>query len=215
MYKSRSEGLQALVALQRERVESAAAIIEQFIGGIENQVGMLASVPAGNTLEQRRVDFLRVLRQVPAITELSYLDSEGREQLKASRLAMDRLASELDLSQDPKFRNARANKRYVSPVYFRKASEPYLTIAMAGPGLAPGVIVAEVSAKTIWDVISRMNRGMAGTAYVLDEQGLIIAHRDIALALNNTDVSRFPMLPWRSKGCVIQRSRSPASPATT
>src|SRR5215510_3550240 len=75
MYKSRSEGLQALVASQRERVESAAAIIEQFIGGIENQVGMLASVPAVNTLEQRRVDFLRALRQVPAITELSYLDS--------------------------------------------------------------------------------------------------------------------------------------------
>ena len=192
MYKSRSEGRETLVALQRERAESAAALIEQFIRGIEGQVGAVASLPAGTTLDQRRAEFLRVLRQAPAITELSYLDSEGREQLKASRLAMDRLASELDMSQDPKFGNARANKRYVSPVYFRKVSEPYLTIAMAGPGLAPGAVVAEVSAKAIWDVISRMNRGMAATAYVLDEQGLIIAHRDIELALNKTDLNRLP-----------------------
>ena len=191
MYKSLSEGRETLVALQRERAQSAAAIIEQFIGGIESQVGAVASMPAESTLDQRRADFVRVLRQTPAITELSYLDSEGREQLKASRLAMDRLASGLDLSQDPKFVNARANKRYVSPMYFRKMSEPYLTIAMAGPGLAPGVIVAEVSAKTIWDVISRMNRVTAATAYVVDERGLIIAHRNIELALNKTDVNRF------------------------
>ena len=49
-----------------------------------------------------------------------------------SRLAMDTLASGADLSQEPKFAHARANKRYFSPVYFRKESEPYLTLAIAG-----------------------------------------------------------------------------------
>jgi len=99
IYNSRNESREALVALQRERAECAAALIEHFVQGIESQVGAAASVPPGNTVEQRRADFLRVLRQTPEITELSYFDSEGREQLKASRLAMDRLASGLDLSQ--------------------------------------------------------------------------------------------------------------------
>ena len=70
----------------------------------------------------------------------------------------------------------RANKRYLSPVYFRKESEPYLTLAIAGTGRSAGVTVAEVNLKFIWDVISRIHVGKAGAAYVVDERGLLIAH---------------------------------------
>jgi len=90
-------------------------------------------VPAGN-LEPRRLDFLRLLRQAHDIIEVSYIDTNGREQIKSSRLAMDKLSSETDFSQDPKFTQARANKRYVSPVYFRRESEPYISLAIAGSG---------------------------------------------------------------------------------
>ena len=57
-------------------------------------------------LEPRRLDFLRLLRQVPDISEVSYIDANGREHIKTSRLAMDKLASEMDFSQDPKFTQA-------------------------------------------------------------------------------------------------------------
>ena len=115
-----------------------------------------------------------------------------------SRLAMDTLASGADLSQEPKFAHARANKRYFSPVYFRKESEPYLTLAIAGSGRSSGVTVAEVNLKFIWDVISRIHVGKAGAAYVVDERGLLIAHPDIGIVLAQ-DRSRpgFPTLLWR------------------
>ena len=147
-------------------------------------------LPAGSGLEQRRFDFLRLLRQAPAITEVSYLDSDGREQIKVSRLAMDTMANGGDLSQEPKFAEARAKKRYFSPVYFRKESEPYLTLAIAGAGKTSGVTVAEVNLKFIWDVISRIHVGKAGAAYVVDERGLLIAHPDIGIVLRKTDLSR-------------------------
>ena len=191
MYYSYGESRQALVAVQREKAQGAAAVIEQFVKEIESQVGWATGfLPAGSGLEQRRFDFLRLLRQAPAITEVSYIDSDGREQIKVSRLAMDKLAGEADMSQDPKFAHARANKRYVSPVYFRKESEPYLTMAIAGAGRSGGVTVAEVNLKFIWDVVSRIHVGKAGAAYVVDERGLLIAHPDIGVVLRKTDLSR-------------------------
>src|SRR5262249_30641616 len=133
MYYSYGESREALVAVQREKAQGAAAVIEQFVKEIEGQVGWATGfLPSGSGLDQRRFDFLRLLRQAPAVTEVSYLDADGREQIKVSRLAMDTLASGADLSQEPKFTKARANKRYLSPVYFRKESEPYITLAMAG-----------------------------------------------------------------------------------
>ena len=94
------------------------------------------------------------------------------------------------MSQDRKFTEARANKRYFSPVYFRKELEPYLTLAMAGPGKNSAVTVAEVNLKFIWDVISRIHVGQAGAAYVVDERGFLIAHPDIGIVLRKTDLSR-------------------------
>jgi len=191
MYYSYGESREALIAVQREKAQGAAAVIEQFVKEIESQVGWATGfLPAGSGLEQRRFDFLRLLRQAPAITEVSYIDSDGREQIKVSRLAMDKLAGEADLSQDPKFVHARANKRYVSPVYFRKESEPYLTMAIAGAGRSGGVTVAEVNLKFIWDVISRIHVGKAGAAYVVDQRGLLIAHPDIGVVLRKTDLTR-------------------------
>ena len=193
MYYSYGESRQALIAVQREKAQGAAAVIEQFIKEIEGQVGWATGfVPAGSGLEQRRFDFLRLLRQAPAITEVSYLDGDGREQIRVSRLAMDTLGSGADLSQEPKFAHARANKRYLSQVYFRKESEPYLTMAIAGAGRAAGVTVAEVNLKFIWDVISRIHVGKAGAAYVVDERGLLIAHPDIGVVLRKTDLNRLP-----------------------
>jgi hypothetical protein len=123
MYYSYGESREALIAVQREKAQGAAALIEQFVKEIEGQVGWATGfLPTGSDLEQRRVDFLRLLRQAPAITEVSYLDADGREQIKISRLVTDRLASGTDLSREPKFAEARAKKRYFSPVYFREWS---------------------------------------------------------------------------------------------
>src|SRR5262249_11201474 len=60
----------SLIRIQREQAESAAAKIGQFITEIENDLGWTTQLPLlpGN-VEQRRLDALRLMRQVPAITE--------------------------------------------------------------------------------------------------------------------------------------------------
>jgi signal transduction histidine kinase len=180
----------SLIRIQREQAEAAAAKIGQFIKEIESQIGWTTQLPwSAATIEQRRFDALRLLRQVPAITELAQLDASGHEQLRVSRLAMDVIASNTDFSKDPKFTEAVRNKVYYGPVYFRRESEPYMTLSMAGTRKDAGVSVAEVNLKLIWDVVSQIKVGEHGQAYVVDATGRLVAHPDISLVLRNTDLS--------------------------
>ncbi|MDO8479108.1 MAG: GAF domain-containing protein [Candidatus Rokubacteria bacterium] len=193
VYFSYQESKQALVTLQREKALGAASRIEQFIQEVERQIGWTTQpsiVAPAAAMEQRRADYFRLFRQVPPITEVSYIDPEGREQLRVSRLAMDVVGSGTDLSQDPRFRDPKKGRTYFSLVYFRKESEPYMTIALAGSGDKAGVTVAEVNLKFIWDVVSKIKIGKAGHAYVVDSRGHLIAHPDISLVLKKTDLSR-------------------------
>ena len=188
---SYEEHIAALVRIQREQAETAATKIGQFIKEIEGQLGWTTQLPwTATAMEQRRFDALRLLRQVPAITELSQIDSSGREQLRVSRLAMDVVGSQTDFSNDAKFTEAVAHKVYYGPVYFRRESEPYMTLSLAGARRDGGVSVAEVNLKFIWEVVSQIKVGRLGQAYVVDASGRLIAHPDISLVLRNTDFSR-------------------------
>ena len=180
----------SLIRIQREQASAAANKISQFIREIESQIGWTTLLPwSEGALEQRRFDGRRLLRQVPAITEFSQLDAAGREQLRVSRLAMDVVGSQIDFSKEPKFQEAVARKVYYGPVYFRRESEPYMTLSLAGSRRDAGVAVAEVNLRFIWDVVSQIKVGERGRAYLIDAHGRLIAHPDISLVLRNTDLS--------------------------
>src|SRR5262245_40759981 len=126
IYFSYVENKAALVDLQREKALGVATKIEQFVREVEHQLAWTTEpvlAAPGAALEQRRFDYLRLQRQVLAVTEASYLDKQGREQLRVSRLAMDVTGSGKDYSRDPVFREPRAGRTYYSPVTFRKDSE--------------------------------------------------------------------------------------------
>ena len=181
----------ALIRIQREQAEAAAAKISQFIKEIESQLGWTTQLPwSAGSMEERRFDALRLLKQVPAITELAQINSTGKERLRVSRLAMDVVDSGVDLSSEPKFTEAVAHKVYYGPVYFRRESEPYMTLSLAGTRKDAGVSIAEVNLKLIWDVVSQIKVGERGHAYVVGSQGRLIAHPDISLVLRNTDMSK-------------------------
>ncbi len=182
---------QALGRLQQEQANSAADKVGQFINEIERQIGWTTHPQwATAPVDQRRFDFIRLQRQVPAITELTQIDGAGREQLKVSRLAMDVVGSNADLSQDPRFTEVQNKRVWYSPVYLRKESEPYMSISLARTGRRSGATAAEVNLKLIWDVVSAIKAGEKGYAYVVDRDGRLIAHPDISLVLRNTNLSK-------------------------
>ncbi len=176
--------------IQREQAKSAADKIGQFLNEItaglawETQLSL-----SDSTLDEWQFDAVRLLHQVPALTEIVQLDATGREQYRMSREAPDVIASHADHSQEAAFIQAMANKVYYGPVYFIDESQPYMTIAMAGIRPEFGVIVGQVNLTFIWDVISQIKVGKHGQAYVVDEATRLIAHPDISQVLRKTDMS--------------------------
>jgi len=176
--------------LQQEKALAAAERIEQFVRTIEQQLAF-AGLPqwGGPGEEQRRIEYLRLLRQAPAVTDVASIDQAGLERLQVSRLAMNTSESGRDRSADPAFVYAKPGASYFGQVYFRQGTEPYMTIAVRSAGPSGLVTVAEVNLKLIWDVVSRMRIGKAGKAYVVDSGGQLIADPDIGLVLKKTNLS--------------------------
>ena len=192
---SYNQARSAALDVQEEKARSAAVRVGEFLTEIETQLGWTTGAEWRFAKpDQQRYDFVRLLRQVPAITELSYLDGQGKEQLKVSRLEPDSVGSGKDFSQDPRFTQAVADKTWFSPVEFRRGSEPYMRIALAHVGRQPGVTVADVNFKLIWDVISAIRVGDKGYAFVVDGKGRLIAHPDLSLVLRDTDFSKLPQV---------------------
>jgi signal transduction histidine kinase len=197
LYSSYRDNKAAVVRLQKEKAASAALRIEHFIRQIEWQVGWASHpvfIAQEQTAEQRRLDFLWLLRQVPSVSEVSYLDATGKEQLRVSRLGVDEVRSQKDYSTEPKFLQAMTGKNYFGPVYFLQHSEPYMTLAMKRLGQSAGVTVAELNLKLVWDVVSQIKAGQKGYAYVVDSHGILIAHPDISLVLQKSDLSKLPQV---------------------
>jgi signal transduction histidine kinase len=214
------ESTAALGALQREKANAAAYRIEQFIRGIEHEIGWTTlprALESVSVVEQRRIEFLKLLRQAPPVTEVQWIDPRGREQLRLSRLAMDAAGSGADFSRQARFVEARKGRTYFSPVYFRKETEPYMTIARSAGVTEGGVTSIDVNLKFVWDVVSEIRIGKAGVAYVVDSAGYLIAHPDISLVLQKLDWSSMPQVAAARSNVqerVIARDRSGADVLT-
>jgi signal transduction histidine kinase len=190
IYFSHQEHRAALLRIEYEKALVAASKIEQFTRGVEREVTTLARSPwAGRSMSaaERQFEFRRTLARLHAITEITRVDAAGREQLRVSRIALDAINSKADRSGSPAYAAARARGRYFSPVYFRMESEPYMTVAASSPD--GGVVSAEVNLKLMWEVVSDIAVGRAGYAYAVDSNGRLIAHPDISLVLQKTELA--------------------------
>lgn len=189
-----ASGQQDLRALRSQilqmQAEGIADKLAQFIKESESQIGWTTQLSStAGTTDQRRFDALRLLRQVPAITELSQLDAEGKEFLKVSRLAMDVVDSGKDYSKEANFTETVARKVYYGPVHMRRESEPYMTLGMTSKGFNAVVSLVELNLKPMWDVVRQTKVGDRGVAYVVDARGRIIAHPDFNVGKTLRDLS--------------------------
>jgi signal transduction histidine kinase len=209
LYFAYRETQRAIVRVERAKAVAAAGRIEQFLKDIEQQVRETTRTASDDPdasqvgtaklgfrqglgaalAEQRELDFLRILRNVPAVAELGHLDLAGKEQLRVSRLDPDVVGSQEDFSQAPRFVEARAGKTYWSPVHLRNESEPYVTLAVPVGKYAVEVTTAEVSLGPILKIVSQIEVGPGGYAYVVDARNHLAAHPDSRVLRSKRDLS--------------------------
>jgi class 3 adenylate cyclase/HAMP domain-containing protein len=205
----------ALKRLQTKEAVAAAAGIAQFVDEIEGRVAS-AVRPLWGTgadgLEQRQEAYFSLLRLAPAISQVSYVDRSGNRFVGLSRVATYVPGIPADKYEIEASRLAGPDRPYRSEVYFRDGSEPHMRIGVADHDPSGGITVAEVDLTFIRDVISRIQVGRAGVAYVVDGNGRLIAYPDISPVLQQTDLSDRPQVQAaRASDPVGRADRDPVS----
>ena len=169
---------------------AAAARIQGFLDGVRSEMQWAVQLPWTDAgVEDHRIDALRLLRQVPAITELALIDGAGIERLAVSRIRPDALAPSVDRSTDPAVIGARSARSWYGPVTLNRGTEPYMTLAVAGNRPSVGVAIAQINLTLIWDVIAAIQIEKSGMAFVSDSNGRLVAHPNLDLVLQGVNES--------------------------
>ncbi|HET9580159.1 MAG TPA: ATP-binding protein [Usitatibacter sp.] len=192
------ESRQAAAELQRAEARAAAERIGQFLEGIERQVIDVSALPWTSGLlglEERRDEYHRMMKLVPAITEVSNVAPEGREQLRVSRAALDEIGTGRDLAKLEAFTGARANAPFYSAAFFREGSIPRITLAVRDAGNINGAVtLVELNLKFVGDVVGQIRVGRNGFVYAVDSEDKLVAHPDLGLVVRRPDLSAYTPL---------------------
>ena len=200
IYFAYQEAYDHLASLQLEKARDAAYRIEQFVVQIQRQMDWTTlsnTAHDEDSLAQQRIEYTRLLRTSPAISEVTWMDANGFEQLRISRFAVDRVRSGIDWSKEDSFHAVKEGKAYFGPVYFVKDTEPYITIARPALG---GVLQTEVNLKYVWDVVPQIKMGVKGLAYVVDSLGTLVVHPEVSMVLKRSNLMSLPQVQSMNQG---------------
>jgi putative methionine-R-sulfoxide reductase with GAF domain len=169
--------------------EVAASIQEKF-NTLETSAEF--ADPSGTSAEQQENVLENLLALQPAFRQVALLNTNGRPVSQASRLSS--IGSQFeDQYKVDLLTTAQQGQRYISPVYIDGAtSEPLVLIGIPVQdvfGDFKGVLIAELNLKFMWELVDQMSVGETGYAYVVDDQGNLIAFGDTARVLAGENVS--------------------------
>ncbi|MFO1110622.1 MAG: adenylate/guanylate cyclase domain-containing protein [Bradyrhizobium sp.] len=169
----------SLIDGMAEKADATARRIEQAMSDLERQTSWVTRASANQfTPEQRRVDYTQLLNQVPAVSQLSFISAQGREELRLSRAGGVSFGSTVDFSRDVRFSEALARgATNFSQAYFRDG-RPFISLTMAHTGYSGagiGVTVAEIDLQFLSDYLGDTQVSRNAVAYVVDPQGLVLA----------------------------------------
>jgi putative methionine-R-sulfoxide reductase with GAF domain len=173
--------------------KTVAGSIQEKFSVLETAVEFGNPVTADSETKQTILDSLLGLQ--PAFRQLALLNTTGQQVAQISRLSSS-LSSQFNdqLKGEDVLARTKDGQRYISPVYIDEAtSEPLVAIAVPAQnvfGDFQGVLVAELNLKFMWDLVDQLKVGETGYAYVVDNQGNLIAFGDTARVLSGENVKQ-------------------------
>ena len=183
------ESLGHIETTQELQADNAAREIGSYLALIRTGLSEVAKMPWGEPgfgIAERRQEYYRLMQLVPAITELQTVDLLGREHLLVSRMQTDRYAQGT-LVELPDLASIRISQSLRDGKTFFRDELPMVRLfAFDGQD----VIVATVDLRRLSDIVSRIQAGEGGLAYVVDAQGLLIAHPRATHVLAKRDLSQ-------------------------
>lgn len=180
----------AVEALQALEATKASARIERFIGEagamLRSSLSLRDLRVLGDDDADIQIELYRLMKQSLAIQEIYWIDPQGQERVRVSRLGPDRIGMHEDSSQSPEFLHARPEAPWFGPVAFA-VNQPRVVMALRGRQPASGVLAAQIDLAQLRYIISDARFGREGHAYVVDGEGRLLAHPDFLRVLARPD----------------------------
>ncbi|MET4579750.1 hybrid sensor histidine kinase/response regulator [Ottowia thiooxydans] len=185
----------ALQALQALEATQASVRIERFFGEagalLRSSLSLMDSGHIGDVDVDVQLELYRLMKQSLAIESLYWIDGEGRERVRISRMAPDRIGLGEDRSQSPEFVHARAAAPWFGPTTFI-VNQPRVVMALRGKVPESGVLAAQLDLAQLRESIGETRFGREGVAYVIDGEGHLLAHPDFLQVLARPDGAARP-----------------------
>ena len=181
--------------LQQEIASSAAYKIEKFIEDIEGSmkaVTLSREIIASGLSPDIDFQLNKLLKLSAPVSEAFAADANGVIYKHVSRVRTIALKSKQSISSTNAFQKAIKGETFYGNVFFVQDSEPYMTITIPIEryvGEIIGVLQAQVNLRFIWDLVSSIQFGGGGHAYIVTRYGDLIAHPSISLVLKRQNLS--------------------------
>ena len=176
----------------------AKAAREEISTFIVSQFSVLESIQAVYPVlsPKQRDDYIeQILFLSDTFTDLSVLNGSGHEIVRKNRIEVIKDEDLQDQSSASKFAQARDRGAYIGPLYLTNG-KPFFTLSVAlrsAGNTFLGVASAEVDARILQDVVKEASSvDKASRVYIVNQQGIVMAHPDISLVLGGTDLTSIP-----------------------
>jgi signal transduction histidine kinase len=205
---------QDAAALQSElatvNADRIRAFVRRKIDRFSDAANAISLYPLASKEQQLLLGVL--VKNDSSFTDATVIDSHGMEVLKVSDRKVYFPSDLTDQSKSPKFIKALEGADFIGPVHTSSRNQPYVTLAVplwGGAQSIVGVISAEADLSFLWEAIGKIQFGKAGYAYLVDEHGNLIAHKDANLVLKRMDLEQVDGV----KEFLRNPTRSDATPA--
>ena len=181
---------------QQEAARHAAHTVAEFIDHTKNTLTLVSLIERDDLIEEPRV-MTDLIRQTPALLEMLRLDKNGQV-VASSFQDKPLLASLFTLPQSRWFIESQAGQLHLSEIQISANSEPYIIIAIPAPD--EGVVAARLNMNVMWGLVADLRFGESGQVYIVNHEGLIVAHPDREVTLAKIRVPGKPDLAGLSPG---------------
>jgi GAF domain-containing protein/HAMP domain-containing protein len=176
--------------IAQEAGKTVSNFIEEQFNALEIAIDL--ANPISTSIQERETLLESLLGLQPAFRQLVLLNTQDRQLAEASRhlqASADEIVARLP---EEALAQLHQGQRYISPIYIDTAtSEPLVIIALPVTnvfGDFQGTLAVEVNLKFMWNLVDQLEVGETGYAYVVDNQGNLIAFQDTSRVLRGENV---------------------------
>ncbi|MBN2424842.1 MAG: response regulator [Calditrichaceae bacterium] len=186
---------QKVLSLNQQLIaKNAANIVENFIG---EKISMMKTIAGRSHLtnmqtNEQKLYLEKLLGLEPIFRQLVLFNAKEERLVRTSRISNILAEKSMEYDARDLFYHISRLQIYISAVYIDKiTSEPMVIMAVPVTdvfGDFKGALVAESNLKFMWELMDQIKIGKNGLAYLVDEQGYLIAYRDIGRVLKRENL---------------------------